>query len=395
MPVAVKFLASTTDSNITYPNNIAAGDLIVFVQTSYNFMPDLMAGFTNVTTNSGTATYAEFGRISYKIAAGNEGGTLLNSIGQNYYSAYHLIIMTGHRATNPIPDFVTSSGASSPATMPAMTTTVKGKRFFAIGTMGNSSAGNGFYNIPSGSANLSILDQAGYHAGRVTMWPNEAAGAKASASIDMVQHGGWVSFAFNVAEAATSPNLVYTGAFENLSDLTEQNWESNTVFGEFTPATWARTTTKPKTGSYSLEVTCPNGKTAVNANTTNTMITGRSYILSADVWVSTGVPDVYVDLYFQSGQTWTKATAKNQWVTTTSKFTATTTGALYPAVRMDTAATAGTKFWVDNVSLVEIPANVYVKQSGAFVLGAGKKVRQGGVWIDAPPTKTKAGGVFN
>lgn len=396
MPVAVKTLSATNSQDIVYPTGIVAGDLIVFTQVCYNGMPSLMSGFTNIATNQSTGgVYTEYGRLSYKIAAGNENGTILYGVGTNDYGAYHLLVMNGHRATNPIPDFVTSAGGGSPASMAALTTTAKGKRFFAIGTMGNNGNTNGFYNIPSGSTTLSSKDSLYYHAACVTSWPNEAAGAKASASIDMVSPGGWVSFAFNVAEAATSTNHVYTGAFENLSDLSEQNWESNSVFGEFTAATWARTTTKPNAGSYSLEVTCPNGKTCVNANFPNTLIQGKTYKLSADVWVSTGVPDVYADLFFQSGQTWTKATAKNQWVTTTSIFTATVTGNLFPAIRMDTAATAGTKFWVDNMSLVEVPANVYTKQGGVFVLGSGKKVRQGGVWINVPPTKTKSGGAFN
>lgn len=223
-------------------------------------------------------------------------------------------------------------------------------------------------------------------------------------------------------------DFIVSGDFESPTAIADRGWESNPAFGAFVQSTVARTITKPETGSYSLEVTMPTGVTIANCTLHGQLVVGQEYLLTARVWVPTGAPNVVADMIYQNNQTVVSSSVKDAWTTVTSRFVNTSSnGNQFPGVKTLTAATAGQKMYIDNFTLIPVyppvgnyeiqvrtadasdfgpwstaltfvvrpPANVYTKQAGAFVLGSGRKVRQGGVWIDAPPTKTRSGGVFN
>lgn len=83
--------------------------------------------------------------------------------------------------------------------------------------------------------------------------------------------------------------LVTNTGFE--SGISE--WESNSAFGAYTPATLASSTLHPSTGSKSLEVTWPTAAHSWVNTFSDQFIVGKTYRFSADVWVPLDGPDEF------------------------------------------------------------------------------------------------------
>ena len=144
----------------------------------------------------------------------------------------------------------------------------------------------------------------------------------------------------------------YLNDFEGATDVSDpvHGWSSNTFFGAYTVATFARTTTNPKTGSYSLEITWPTATDSrVNTSSLASFVVGEWYTVEADVWVDTGGPDVNLDPFLQTGGTGLVVnTTKNAWVHMYTFFQAVNTSITF-ALKTASACTSGQKTYLDNV----------------------------------------------
>ncbi|GEP38895.1 hypothetical protein NPS01_25580 [Nocardioides psychrotolerans] len=168
-------------------------------------------------------------------------------------------------------------------------------------------------------------------------------------------------------------DLVVNGSVE--TDTT--GIDSNSGFGTYTPATFARTTSKHSgAGVASLEVTWPTAANSwVNWGLSG-LIVGKTYLLTCDVWVPAGGPDVRLDILFVASSPW-QTTAKDQWVTLDFLWTATTSNVFFgPAVRI---TTAGMKTWVDRMTFTPL-STTYLDAVKAAIsaAGAGAPVRLDG-----------------
>lgn len=233
--------------------------------------------------------------------------------------------------------------------------------------------------------------------------------------------------------------LAAHGDFESSDSMTLGVWESNNAFGSLVSSTVARTTTKPDTGAYSLEVTLPtlasNQATIANCAAPGTLKIGKLYRLTARVWMQVGGPDFRADMLYQGNLDAPVSSVKGAWTTVTCVFVNTSAnGNQFPAVRTVGAATSGQKMYVDNVTLHEVgstlsttitPAeasgyhvqvrtadhggfspwsathnavvnplsNKFIKVGGVWVV-ATNHVKVGGIWQQAQPTKIRTGGSF-
>jgi hypothetical protein len=153
--------------------------------------------------------------------------------------------------------------------------------------------------------------------------------------------------------------------------------DSNTGFGAYTAATFARTTSKHSgTGVASLEVTWPTATaTWVNWELSG-LVVGKTYRITCDVWVPAGGSDVRIDILFITASPW-QTTAKDQWVTLEFLWTATASHVYFgPAVRN---TTSGEKTWVDRMTFTPL-STTFLDAVKAVVAasGAGAPVRLDG-----------------
>lgn len=127
-------------------------------------------------------------------------------------------------------------------------------------------------------------------------------------------------------------------------------WDSNPAFGAYTPAAFARSTTRASVGSASMLVTWPTGANSwVNAFT-DRFVVGKTYKFTADVWVPAGGPDDFrFDIAFTAGSPWFTP-AKETWVTLEWLWVATVPGQFFGLASRGT--TAGEQTWIDEVHVV-------------------------------------------
>lgn len=144
-------------------------------------------------------------------------------------------------------------------------------------------------------------------------------------------------------------------------------WDSNPSFGAYTPAiSWTRSTTRASGGAASMQVVLPNAPTHrswVN-NLAGGMTLGKTYKITADVWVPTGGPNVGIDILFRSISP-AQNVAKDQWVTLEMIWVADTDWSWF-GVYAD--APTGQTIWVDNVKFEALSSTYFDGIKG--VLGA-------------------------
>jgi hypothetical protein len=129
------------------------------------------------------------------------------------------------------------------------------------------------------------------------------------------------------------------------------DWESNTVFGTFTAATsWVRSTTRAQNGSASLLATWPTTGIGSWVDTiVSGFVIGRTYTVSAYVWVPTGSPDPNIHIAFVGNGSATST--KDAWVRISHTFVA-LSDTHFCGVRV-ASATSGQTCYVDAVQIDE------------------------------------------
>lgn len=153
----------------------------------------------------------------------------------------------------------------------------------------------------------------------------------------------------SASSSSFPPNMAQNGTFEtNVS-----NWESNSVFGILTPATFARTTSKASVGTASMEVTWQGGDSWVDAIFLPGT-TGSTYLIEADVWVPDGVSDPHI-MVWDNGYPITRGagtTIKDQWTTLRQVYKSVTPDFVYGIEFKDVVK--GQQAWIDNVRIREV-----------------------------------------
>lgn len=170
--------------------------------------------------------------------------------------------------------------------------------------------------------------------------------------------------------ASAPHNLLDVQNAGSLEDGTTDGW-AVAGFAGYTLGTLANSTTRAVDGTRSLLVTWNGGPDPGLARCVATNLTvGRTYTVSAYVWVPSGSPDVYLkDLY--TGTTSAATSLKDQWVRLSFQVVP-TLGIVSCAVVAD-STTSGDEVWVDGaqVSMTEeltdyssAPLQVYDRFTG-------------------------------
>jgi len=154
----------------------------------------------------------------------------------------------------------------------------------------------------------------------------------------------------STSNVATAPknlgqNLVANPSFESNT----VGWDSNTAFGYYTSATYARSTLRASDGIASLEVTLPTGaRSWVNTSYAG-LIADKIYRFQVDVWIPSGTSDPGINIAFESNQD-PVSVPRNTWTTLTFYWKATDANTKFfgPAIQ---STTNGQKMWVDNMRL--------------------------------------------
>lgn len=151
-----------------------------------------------------------------------------------------------------------------------------------------------------------------------------------------------------------SPNLATNGTFE--TNVT--GWESNSAFGSYAVATFARSTVQFHGGAASLLATWPTttGASWVNTNVTGLTV-GVTYEFTKWVYVPAGSPNVRLAAVFTAFGGLT-VTAKDSWTKTSMTMVATATNHLV-GVETVGGATAGQLCYVDDVKFA-LPDTAYL-----------------------------------
>lgn len=148
-------------------------------------------------------------------------------------------------------------------------------------------------------------------------------------------------------EPAAGDDVIVNGEFE--SDVS--GWESNPGFGFYTPATFARSTTRANAGSASMLVTWPTGENSwVNQDVkVSGLVIGKTYRITARVWVPVGGPDDFrIDVIFYKSGPWVSP-PRDQWTTVEFLWVASIETAFVGVATRDT--TSGQQTWIDSVRM--------------------------------------------
>jgi hypothetical protein len=129
-------------------------------------------------------------------------------------------------------------------------------------------------------------------------------------------------------------------------------WESNTLLGAYTAATWARSTVRWNSGAASLLATWPLTAVGSFVDIPVTGLTvGNTYTASAYVYVPAGHPDPRMEVAFTANSA--RTSTKAAWTRLSVSFVATTT-THYVGVQV-ASATAGQQCWIDDVMVSQGP----------------------------------------
>jgi hypothetical protein len=151
-------------------------------------------------------------------------------------------------------------------------------------------------------------------------------------------------------QSAQPGNLVANSTFE----VDASGWAGNTLLGtNDLPTSVARSTTRAWQGSASLLVTWPTTAIGSCVLVMVPTVKGRTYTMSAYVWVPSGSPDVRVFVPFTANSALTST--KDAWVRLSVTFTG--GGADFVGVQC-TSATSGQTVYVDAVQVDEGAAPV-------------------------------------
>lgn len=137
------------DTVIEIPTDVEPGDLLVLVATQNGSHPPLPAGWTNITTGTGTGTIPSYGRVSYRWADSVDAGTHIPVIGTVDGSAI-IVAVRGADRSDPIDVFATIGGSSSTMNAPAVVPTAEGLRL----SMYHQNDNNTFWDHPSESMRI-------------------------------------------------------------------------------------------------------------------------------------------------------------------------------------------------------------------------------------------------
>lgn len=152
-----------------------------------------------------------------------------------------------------------------------------------------------------------------------------------------------------VYPASQPHNLLDVQNAGSLEDGTTDGWAVSPVAG-YTLGSYSNSTTRAVDGTRSLLVTWNGGVDPGIAYAVATYLTlGRTYTVSAYVWVPTGSPDVFLRDFY-SGTTSASTSLKDQWVRLSFQVTLTTLDRLSLAV-VANSTTSGEQVWVDGAQV--------------------------------------------
>lgn len=131
-----------------------------------------------------------------------------------------------------------------------------------------------------------------------------------------------------------------------------QGWQNNNFFGTYADCTFTNSTTRPKTGTRSMEITWPTttGQTRLASPSILGFNIGSTYRIEADVYIPAGSPLVRLDPFLQTGGTGGVILDKDTWVTAWCEFKAVNESITFAVVAE--ATTSGQKVFMDNFRVV-------------------------------------------
>lgn len=202
--VVTKAVATSQSNIMTVPASVVAGDLLLLYVGNFASAPGYPSGWTLVGNSAGGGTYQEWSSVSYKIAAGTEGGTNISYSTASSYVGAILLVITGHNASNPI-HANTSVGTSVDSTSlstAALTTTVPARRYLFWGAMTNNGTMPTMSVSPTGpTLNADVQASGGsYH--RVNGWQTGMEGAGSHTQYTMTLNNVASMHAWDIAIAA-------------------------------------------------------------------------------------------------------------------------------------------------------------------------------------------------
>lgn len=172
--------------------------------------------------------------------------------------------------------------------------------------------------------------------------------------------GKWIYGPAVATSSSTSVTTTRTFATYDFESGT-QGWENNPFFGTYTDCTFTNSTTRPKSGTRSLEITWPTNGAGGQSRCVTPQIfgfeIGKRYIAYADIYVPAGSPNVRLDTFLQDqgkGATVGPIMDKDMWVTAWSEFRAVHSG-IYFAVVVDEPTNNTQKCFVDNFRIEALP----------------------------------------
>lgn len=162
-------------------------------------------------------------------------------------------------------------------------------------------------------------------------------------------------------------------------------WESNTAFGAFVAASFARTTSKFQSGTASALVTwpAPGGSSDSIFNTVcSGHVIGQRYRATFWVWVPTGAPNVKAEVIFYASGASTSV--KDQWVQISVEYVASTATHHIGVRTADGPTVAGTQVYVDTASAQDLLTTGTWKSPLNLPVTTFTQVVNRGTWSGSP-----------
>lgn len=153
-----------------------------------------------------------------------------------------------------------------------------------------------------------------------------------------------------------------------------QGWQNNNFFGTYADCTFTNSTTRPKTGTRSMEITWPTtaGESRLIAPTISGFTIGKTYRIESDLYVPAGSPNPRLDPFLQTGGRGGVVLDKDSWVSAWCEFEAVNESITFAVVAGPT--TSGQKVFMDNfrvIALTPEPGNYQLSVRTSDVEGFG------------------------
>lgn len=150
--------------------------------------------------------------------------------------------------------------------------------------------------------------------------------------------------------STSSSSVVTTRTFANYDfESGVQGWQNNPFFGTYADCTFTNSTTRPKSGTRSMEITWPTttGESRLASPSISGFRPGSRYLIKADIYVPSGSPNVRLDPFLQSDGIGGTVIDKDMWISAQCDFLAVNESITF-AVVSSKGLTSGQKVFVDN-----------------------------------------------